>query len=158
MKKEKRGYNVKTEVLKFVVIAAVFLLIIIAVYYSFFYSVTCLNQECFMRNLVSCKRASWINEAESASWAYNIKGKQTGQCEIEVKLLVIKKGAIDMGGIEGKSMNCYLPVGLIASPEQNLEDCKGKLKEELQNLIIKRMHSYILENLGEISEELIKPL
>ncbi len=155
--KEKRGYDTKTEVLKFIIIVAIFLAVITAVYYAFFYSVTCLNQECFMEKLASCRRANWVNEAEEASWSYSIEGKSE-KCEVEVKLLVIKKGEIDMGDIEGKSMTCYLPVGLITSPEQNLEDCKGELKENLQDLIIKRMHSYILKNVGEISGELVTPL
>ena len=51
-------------------------------------------------------------------------------------------------------MNCYLPLGDTSYPEGNIQQCKGELKEELQNLIIQKLHSYILENLDKISGEL----
>lgn len=156
--KEERGYKRGPEILKFVIVAVIFLIILATVYYLFFYSEGCLNQECFLENLASCRKAKWVNEAEEASWLYDIKGRSAGKCEIYVELVVIKKGKIGMGEIEGKSMACYLPLGLIASPEQNLESCKGELKENLQDIIIKRMHSYILKNIGEVSEELTTPL
>ncbi|MFQ5531454.1 MAG: hypothetical protein ACE5ES_02455, partial [Candidatus Nanoarchaeia archaeon] len=56
--------------------------------------------------------------------------------------------------LEGLKMTCSLPIGDISSPEDNLKNCQGPLKEELQNLIIQKMHAYILDNLGDIGEEL----
>ena len=55
-------------------------------------------------------------------------------------------------------MVCQTPLGSAVSPEQNLKNCNGKLKEDLQEIVIQRMHSYILKNVGEVSEELVKPL
>ena len=40
------------------------------------------------------------------------------------------------------------------NPVENLGLCHGLLKEGLQDLIIKKMHTYIIENMGKINEEL----
>jgi len=63
-----------------------------------------------------------------------------------------------MAGMEGKEMVCYLPLGTITSPQGNLANCHGLLKEEMQSLIINRLHNYIVNNLGQISEELTKAI
>ena len=39
-------------------------------------------------------------------------------------------------------------------PEKDLDSCKGELKENLQSVIIENLYKYIIDNLGEISEEL----
>jgi hypothetical protein len=155
----KKGvYRRDVEILKFVIAVVIFLIVFAIVYYLFFYTKTCQDQECFSRGIVECERVEWINDAEEAIWFYNIKGQSEKQCEVEVKLLTVKKGKVDMGEAEGKSMLCYLSLNTMTSPGEDLEKCTGPLKEELQSLIIKRMHSYVLENLGEISEEMTKPI
>ncbi len=153
---EKEGYYRTKEVLKFFIIFLVFLIVLISVYYFFFYTEVCNDKECFESFLAKCKRVEWINDAEEATWIYTIKGISEESCEVEVKLLIVKRGKIEMTKAEGKSMTCYLPLNTFMSPEQDLASCNGLLKEELQELLIKRLHSYILENLGKISEELTK--
>ena len=56
--------------------------------------------------------------------------------------------------LKGKDMVCYLPLGVVATPENNPNICTGKLKEEMQSLIIQKLHEYIVQNLGEISNEI----
>lgn len=153
-----KGYHKGEEILKFSIIVVLFLIVLLSVYYFFLYTKTCQAEECFYKALVSCKKAKWINDAEEGTWLYIIKGASGQNCRVEVKLLLAKEGILDIGKIEGKNMDCYLPPEIVAGPEQDLARCTGPLKEGLQNLVIKRMHSYILENLGEISEEMIKPL
>ena len=157
-KKKKIEYERKEELLKFIIILFIFLFILVIVYYFFLHTKKCPDQQCFADALLSCKKAKWTNDAEEATWIYTINGRSGDNCEVEVRLHTIKKGKLDLGKAEGKSMNCYLPIGVVESPEQDLGNCKGELKEDLQDLIIKRMHSYILENLGDIGEELISPL
>ena len=155
----KKGvYRRNAEILKFVIAVVILLSVSAIVYYFFFYTKTCQDQECFSKSIVECKRVEWINDAEEAIWFYSIEGKSENKCEVEVKLLTVKKGKSDMGEAEGKSMLCYLPLNTMTSPGGDLEKCTGPLKEDLQSLIITRMHSYILENLGEISEEFVSPL
>jgi hypothetical protein len=51
-------------------------------------------------------------------------------------------------------MTCYLPIGDDRVPEADISVCHGILKEELQAIIIEKLHLYVVENIGEISSEL----
>ena len=84
---------------------------------------------------------------------YKILGKEGNSCNVYVQLLQLKKGAVELTILENKDMICSLPFGVLQEPEKNLKNCHGRLKEEIQNIIIQRMHSQIVENLGKISEE-----
>ena len=128
----------------------------LAVYFTFFYAYKCNDSACFQSHQKKCVRTSFINVEEDTTWKYFIKGKSSGRCIVNVKVLNIKKGERNKQILIGKDMDCYLPLGSAVSPESDLARCHGVLKEELQNLIIQKMHSYIVENLGEISEELEK--
>ncbi len=127
------------------------------------YSKDCADESCFESSLEKCSRAVWINEAEDASWGYGINGRGflctlnsnlCGECIVNVKLLQVKGGSIDLEKLNGRSMDCYLPFGYAANPQEDLSRCHGILKEEMQDMIIRKMHSYILTNVGRISEEL----
>jgi hypothetical protein len=142
---------------KLIIISLIIVVVVAAVFLTWFlYPLTedCHNRECFSEALVFCERAQWINDDNEATWLYTIKGQDEERCEVEVELLQAKQGGQELRNIEGKSMICILPLKTMTIPEQNLESCHGLLKEELQDLIIKKMHSYILENLGEISKNL----
>jgi len=136
----------------------IILVAVIAVYFTFFYPRKCGDATCFNSALLKCKRAKYIDDLTDAVWSYRIKGKSGDKCQVDVKLLQLKRGASEMVILEGKEMTCYLPLGVITSPQEDLKKCHGLLKEEMQSLIINRLHNYIVENLGEISEELKKPL
>ena len=41
------------------------------------------------------------------------------------------------------------PKGIPIYPEKDLSKCHGRLKEELQAIIINKLHTYIIENIGE---------
>ena len=126
-----------------------------ALYYSFGPE-ECLTFECFQQSMISCKSTTYINEEPEASWGYKIIGKKSEQCEIEVTLFSAKEGSLKLRDYEGNSMNCFYSLGISAYPERDLDSCHGELKENIQSIIIEKMHKYILENLGEISEEVGK--
>jgi len=158
MKKE-RGYSRYVEIFKFVLIAVIFIFALLVVYYLFLYTEKCWKDtECFEQHLARCRRATYINDAEEAIWAYEIKGETKEGCQVETTLKTIKIGETDMADAEGKKMTCYLPSGVVAVPGDNLEYCTGSLKEELQDILIKKTYEYILKNLGEIKEELTKAI
>jgi len=145
----------KRGVSKIIPIALVIALLI-AIYFTFFFSYKCDDMECYQAHQQKCSKTEFIRDSDDVRWQYDIKGNNGGLCEIEVTALLIKKGDADKTRLEGKSMTCYLPLESIALPEADISKCNGVLKEELQNIIIKNLHSYILDNLGEISEELQK--
>lgn len=152
------GYYRNKEISKFIVIVLAFLTLISFTYYFYFYTKICNSKECFTESLVNCDKSSWINDAEEATWRYTIEGVSEDKCNVNVELLIIKKGKIEMEKAQGKSMVCSIPLYTLVSPEQDLSRCSGELKEEMQELLIKRLHSYILENLGKVSEELTKAI
>jgi hypothetical protein len=139
------------------VIALIIIILIIAstaIYLTFSHVEKCKNLSCWETKLEKCSKASYIQDNTDITWKYTIKGKQNNECKVEVKLVQIKQGLSETQVLEGKSMDCYLPLGALVSPESNPTICHGNLKEEMQTLIIEKLHQYILENVGEISEEL----
>jgi hypothetical protein len=131
-------------------------LVVFTSYYLFIYPKPCAdtNGQCFVDAMTNCKRVSWIREDAQASWVYTIKENIKGNnCWVEVKLLKMKDGTIDSEELQGKEMNCIVPKGETQFPEKDISRCSGELKEELQDLIIQRMHNYLLSNVGEIKGE-----
>ena len=126
------------------------------IYFTFFFSYKCDDIPCFQAHQEKCSKTKFVNDMEDAKWLYHIKGKEDEKCKIKVDVLQVKEGKIDKKVLEGKSMVCLLPLGNTASPETDLLKCHGVLKEEMQNLIIQKLHAYIVENVGEITEELRK--
>jgi len=148
-------YNRGAEIIKLIVIFLTIVGVCIFIYYFGFHSKECNDEGCFLQSLVKCQRAHWLSDKTEAAWNYEILGQSSsGKCQVDVTLLQAKKGKVDLIAMQGKSMMCEIPIGTIVSPEKNLEQCSGELKEDLQDLIIKRMHSYILENLQGINSNL----
>lgn len=135
-------------------VIGVILLIGFAVYFTFFFTYKCNDLACYQAHQAKCARTKFIKDGEDTIWEYIIKGETKDECKVYVKVLTIKQGSSDKKVLEGLSMNCYLPLESKINPESDLKKCHGELKEELQNLIIQKLHSYILDNLGEIGEEL----
>lgn len=136
-------------------IAIILLLLLIAVYFGYYFFLktkSCENLDCFRNSLKNCKRASYIKEDSLGVWYYDIKGGAKDSCNIKVKLLKLKQGKIDMEHLQNKEMTCNV-INSENFPEEDISRCSGVLKEELQELIIQRMHNYLLQNLGEIKEE-----
>jgi hypothetical protein len=136
----------------FLILALVF--IALAVKFTFFTASSCFDAECFQEMMRDCKSATYINDDDEATWHYEIMGKEQGLCEIEVILLQVKKGELEAEKLSGLDMVCSYPIGFVLYPEKDLEQCHGRLKEELQAIVIRKLHQHIIENLGEISEEL----
>ena len=135
-------------------IIGIIILLIIAIYFTFFFYYKCDNLGCFQGHQQKCARTEFINDEEDITWVYLVQGEEENKCKINVKVLNVKKGTADKQKLEGKDMDCYLPLGSIVAPESDISKCQGALKEEMQNLIIQKLHSYIVENVKEIGEEL----
>jgi len=126
----------------------------IAVYITLRQGKMCDDYECFKESMASCSKATYINDMPEATWKYRISGASNGECVINVKMLQAKKGTIDMSRLAGYSMDCSYSLGVTSYPESDLSKCHGRLKEELQDVIIKKLYSYIIENIGQVSESL----
>jgi hypothetical protein len=132
-------------------------LLIFAGYFLFYYTKPCEDTKCFVKSIEACKKASFVKEDEKASWLYTTaKSSGSKYCIINVKLLNLKQGLIDSENLQGKEMNCNVSRSDSEYPENKIEQCTGPLKEEMQNIIIQRMHEYLLKNIGEIKQEFSK--
>lgn len=131
---------------------------LVFIYLSFFYTPQCQNYDCWKEYMTKCRRASFVSEQTEASWGYKIKGIMDGQCNVDVTLLLAKKGELGITDLVGSKMTCSFPIGQATYAEKDLSVCQGILKENLQTIIINKLHAYILENLGQVAEGLEKAI
>ena len=134
------------------------IILVLAVYFTFFFSYTCKDASCYYSHQVKCVETKFTKSDSTADWSYQILGKSGSDCKIKVTLTQVKLGDIENLNLEKKSMVCSLPKGSQDQPDTDLSKCTGPLKEELQSLIIGKLHAYILSNLGEIKGNLTAPL
>src|SRR3989344_7068574 len=114
----------------------------------------CQDFECFRESMTSCKKTVFIREDLDMVWEYTIKSRGVSDsCMVEVKLLKVIEGKVEAQDLVTKSMLCDYPVASNYFPEDVITRCSGILKEDLQELIIKRMHDYLITHIGTIEEE-----
>lgn len=137
-------------------LATIILIIAIAFFLVYFFYLkfeTCEDLNCYEIAKQNCKRISYIKDDPSAVYNYKILGKSGDDaCKIKVTLLTLKEGDIDTENLQGKSMVCDIFKSDTDFPEDDVSQCTGKLREEIQELMIQRMHNYLIENLIEIQE------
>ena len=150
---EEQGYsNLKKRMFLSLLILAIGVIMFI-IFMLLIYVPTCDDNTCFYNALANCKRVSWIREDAKAVWSYKILGPSTADnCRISVQLTKMKEGTIDTESLQGDKMTCTIQKDLVKYPEENMQYCTGVLKEDIQGIIIERMHSYLLKNLGEVKQ------
>ncbi len=141
----------------YLLVAVILVICFCFCFYLFLNYSVCESEECFRNALVNCNSVKWLREGNDVDWHYKIKndfwGKE-GYCKVEVSLVQMKKGSIELESLNGESMTCYILKGESEKfPEEDISKCSGRLKEEIQDLVIKRMHNYLLENIGDIKNE-----
>ena len=135
-------------------IIVLLVLIVLAFLYLVSTPITCDSFSCFQEQMRQCSQAVHINEDSQASWLYEVHGRTGGECEVSVVLLQAREGELGLRRLEGKDMTCFYPSGTSAYPEKDLDKCHGVLKEELQLIMIEKMHQHVLDNLDSIREGL----
>lgn len=140
--------------LQIVLSVLIVLLLVFVAWANFFYFKDCQTQECFNDYLSRCRRAEFVRVGD-ATMKYNIMGRVGDECKVDVEVVRSDLGVRDSNKIVGKEMACMLPYGVVMSPEADLDLCSGDLKEGLQDLFISKLHRYIVQNIGEINEDLL---
>ncbi len=128
--------------------------IILSVWLIFFNYKNCKDKSCFDASLKACDKATFVNEG-SIVFGYKINGRIGDRCSVDVKLLHGKLNNKDFLQLKGQSMTCLLPFGVVMAPEGDINMCHGLLKEGLQDLIIRKMHTYLVQNLGKLNLAII---
>jgi hypothetical protein len=136
-----------------------FILIVAAVvsfwiWWLFFSYAECDSWDCFNNHLEKCSRAKFIG-GERMIFEYIILGSSADYCKVNIELLQGELNNQDSLRLEGSKMECSLPKGVIMIPESNIGNCNGELKEGLQELIIEKLYTYIVQNLGRLNLEVI---
>ncbi len=132
------------------------LIIVIAFFlWHFFFNLPeCKNWDCFNSKLKECDKVLFVGGTDMI-FEYKILGQENGNCMVNVKLLQGELNNQDSIKLEGKEMVCELPLALVTFPESNLKNCHGLLKEDIQEVFISKLHTYIVKNLGKINLEAI---
>jgi hypothetical protein len=131
------------------------ILLIFFIYLFFIKEEKCNNELCFRINLRSCERASYSD----GEWFYRIIGKEKDSCVVYVKNIYLKEKEIEISeALKGKDMKCNIPLSEAGfyMPIDNIEKCSGPLKEAILDLMVKKMHLYIIKHIGEINATEIK--
>jgi len=131
---------------------------IISGYFLVMSAKTCSTEACFKTGVEKCSPAIYTAQNSDTALLYTIKGISGTTCVINVRLLGIKQGSIELNKLIGKDMDCSITLGTYSQPEKDIKKCRGKLKESIQEIIIQRMQSQIIENIGEISAKLTQVL
>ncbi len=112
----------------------------------------CKDEACFTSKLVQCDRAIYTADNRDTITYYEIKGQSGESCEIRAEILQLKQGSAELSQILGKDMTCLLPLGVNAKPEEKLEYCHGLLKEEIQEILLQRLHEKLAGSLTSTEE------
>jgi len=131
------------------------ILLIFLIYLFFIKEEKCNDELCFRINLRNCEKASY----NTGEWFYRIIGKSKGDCIVYVKNIYLYGKDVDIAEtLKGKEMNCYIPLyeAGFYMPTDDIDKCHGPLKEAILDLMVKRMHLYIIKNIGEINVTEIK--
>ena len=155
MVKRKKGLDLKA-----ILMILAILLIAAGACYLLFYKKQCLNQTGFVDSLWKCKKVTFLNEQENSTWYYSIKGLSGNNCGVYVKSVKLITDVETASALVGKSMSCDIPKEIAGSflLETRIEYCHGVLKEAIQDLIIKKMHLFIVQNIGQINQTSLKAL
>lgn len=136
-------------------IALIVLAVLIwGVWFAFFGVPICESWDCFNAKLEECGKVEFIG-GDDMIFEYIIKGVSDGECEVSVQLLQGELNNQDSLKLEMHKMTCYLPEGVVMIPESNIGKCTGLLKEGLQDLVIKKLHTYLVQNLGTLNLEMV---
>lgn len=135
---------------KNIIILLIVIALALSLYFTFFNISSCDTIACFNNALAKCSKVKFANMQEEATWLYTIKGSKDDKCVVQVKSTNVRLD--EAKKIENKDMLCYIPKGMVIPPESELDNCHGLLKEGLQDIIIEKLHVYIVQNIGKISE------
>ena len=144
----------KTALVILIALLVIGLVIAAGAFYLFFYYRSCADEGCFLFELRDCQRAKYISETGGNAWQYFVEGSSRGACKVTVKNIAVADASFS--SIVGKKMTCRVPkeqAGTFIELQQRLEFCSGPLKESLQEIVIDKLYTYIIQHIGEITED-----
>ncbi len=152
----------KIKVKKEYIILIVLIILIVIGFYKFVFLKDCKgDMDCFNEYSRDCKRARVFVVSDGNVLEYKVLGSEKENCVVSVKMEKMKEGSELrlVKAFQGKSMECKIAKEILKERSletvDNLIDyCSGELKEAMQEIIIKRMYTFILSNLKDIVDQL----
>ena len=138
----------------FVLLGLGLAVLILGIWLLFFNYAECEDWDCFNEHLRNCERVKFVGGSDMI-FEYVVEGDSGSGCEVRVKLLQGELNNQDSIKLEMQEMVCMLPSGVVAIPESDIGKCHGLLKEGLQDLVIRKLHSYLVQNLGKLNLEIL---
>lgn len=146
---EKRCFN-----WKWLVILGVLAVLVLGAWVMFFSYTKCETWDCFNDHLEDCDKVKFVGGTDMI-FEYVVEGSSDGKCEVGVRLLQGELDNEELIKLEMQKMTCMLPEGIVMIPESDIGNCHGMLKEGLQDLMIKKLYGYLVQNLGRINLEVL---
>ncbi|RME55553.1 hypothetical protein D6777_00145 [Candidatus Woesearchaeota archaeon] len=145
---------------KILITLTLFLIVTFFAYHYGYLKKTCNDNKCFNEALDHCTPAKYLKLQNLNYYKYSIMGKRGDNCLIIIELKKMAEGtALEKRTLfEGKGMECKIPdKDLEKLKSENLEGvlnyCSGPLKEAMYELIIQKLYTVIIANLGDIIGE-----
>jgi hypothetical protein len=142
------------------------LLILLGAFYFGVIKKECEDETCFQKALQKCTPAKYLRLQNLNYYKYTISGIRSGDCKLTVELKKMAVGTEPAKAVllEGKGMVCKVPKKEIQKIESTqitglLNYCSGPLKEGMYQLIIEKLYTLVIANLGDVigkMEETIK--
>lgn len=138
-----------------IILSIIAIIVIVYLVWAIFFSYdSCETWECFNSHLVSCDYVTFLG-GNDVIFEYKILGSSRNLCDVNVKLLQGELNSQDSRKLENQEMICGLPKGVIMIPESDISNCHGLLKEGLQDLVIEKLHTYLVQNVGTLNLEIL---
>ncbi len=154
-KSARRSRHRSERVLPVLLLIVLVILGFLATWMTFVYQAECDTFACYQEAMRKCvDNIGYVNEEPEVFWGYDVLGRSGNLCRIRVTLLQAREGELGLSALSGQEMVCSYNYGIAAYPEKDIAKCQGELKESLQDLVIEKLHTHILENLGQIDQGL----
>ena len=147
------------------VLIVVIILILVSLFYFVFKTNECKTSGCFEDAALNCKKAEInVREANGSISQYTIQGKESGNCLLNIKLEKIGSLSEEMKNkFEGKDMTCNIPLNefsrmKIEDMGANLDYCHGPLKEEIYDIVIKKLYNLVIRDMSSVLQEVERVL
>ena len=146
------------------IVGGVFFALFIAGYYTGFLRENCKEDvNCFDERARECKPSDLVVVRDNNVYVYSV-GSSVSSCVMHVTLKKVEAGApLEFKELEGKKMMCKIPKreldGFSLSGFENyMGYCHGMLKEGLYEIILTRVYSNLVGNMGDVIAEAEKVL
>ena len=146
------------------VVGGIFLAVFVVGYYTGFLRENCKDDiSCFEQRARECRPSDLVYMQHNNVYVYTV-GNSIGDCTISVTLKRVEAGApVEFQNLEGEKMTCSIPKnelgGLtIENFNSYMSYCHGILKEGLYEIILTRVYSHLVGQMGDVIKEAEKAL